>query len=58
METRSIFYKNRQDIEAYQTYRIITHRKMGKAQTLQRPELEHCGSAEFCWESYHEKINR
>lgn len=49
---KSIFYKNREDFEAYQTYKIVCNRVFGKARTLETPNLEHMGSSEFCFESY------
>jgi DNA polymerase III alpha subunit len=53
-EAKSIFYENRADAEALQTYKIITGRMSGRQKTLSRPELEYFGSREFCWESYRE----
>ena len=55
-EAHFIYYKNRKDIDAFVTYSILTDRKAGKPQTLDRPELEGMGSAEFSVESYLEKI--
>lgn len=56
-EMHQIYYKNRKDIEAYQTFRILTNRQAGKPQTLDRPELPHFGSCEFSVESFLEKTN-
>lgn len=50
--TKSIYYKNRSDYEALQTYKILCNRSFGKERTLDRPELNHFCSKEFCWESY------
>jgi len=52
---KSIYYKKREDLKAYQTFRIISLRKGGKATNISRPELEECGSSEFCIESWAEK---
>ncbi|MBN86511.1 MAG: hypothetical protein CL885_03205 [Dehalococcoidia bacterium] len=49
---KSIYYENRDDFEAYQTYKCICSRGFGKAKTLDMPNLDHCGSPEFCFESY------
>lgn len=53
---KSIFYKNRADYSALQTYKLICNRKFGKQATLNNPNLEHFASREFCWESYLEQI--
>lgn len=55
-EAHFIYYKNRKNIDSFVTYSILTNRKAGKPQTLDRPELEGMGSAEFSVESYLEKI--
>lgn len=55
-ETHHIYYKNQSDVEAMMTLKILTNRKMGKAQTLDRPELEQFSSDEFCWEKYQEYV--
>ncbi len=54
---KSIYYKNKDDVEALQTYKIVCNRTFGKQATLSSPNLNHFGSDEFCWESYleHEK---
>lgn len=58
IDVKSIFYENREDAEALQTYKIITGRMGGgKQRTLSNPNLDHFGSREFCWESYLEAIN-
>ena len=54
---KSIFYKNKDDVEALQTYKILCNRNFGKAATLSNPRLEHFGSKEFCFESYLESKN-
>lgn len=56
-EAHFIYYKNKKDIDAFVTYSILTNRKVGKPQTLDRPELEGMGSNEFSLESYIEKIS-
>jgi len=51
-EVKSIYYENREDFEAYQTYKCICNRTPGRARSLDMPNLDHCGSSEFCFESY------
>lgn len=46
---KSIFYKNRSDFMAWQTFRCIHNRS-----TLSKPELRDCCSAEFCMEAWKE----
>jgi len=55
--TKTIYYKNKKDVFAYQTYRCITNRSFGKEQNLSSPNLNHFGSDEFCWQSFKEVIN-
>ena len=52
---KSIYYKNKRDVEALQTYKIICNRNFGRPATLSSPNLDHFGSNEFCFESYLEK---
>lgn len=49
---KSIYYKNREDIDAFQFYKAVTSRSGNKTPNYGRPELEHFCSPEFCWESY------
>lgn len=52
-KAKSIYYKYREDFDAYQTYRIVCSRSMGGRQkSLQVPNLDHMGSREFCFDSY------
>lgn len=55
LDVKSIFYKNKEDFKAYQTFRIINLRKGGRITNISRPELEGCGSDQFCIESWAEK---
>ena len=56
-KTKTILYKNKEDVEAYQVYRMSCNRSFGKSRSLSSPSLDHFSSDEFCWESYMEKIN-
>ena len=49
LNVKSIFYKNKSDFKAYLTFRCINIRT-----TLNKPELEHMTSNEFCFESWKE----
>jgi|TARA_R110002020_G_scaffold145558_6_gene318996 DNA polymerase III alpha subunit len=49
---KSILYENKYDVEALQTYKILCSRKFGRISTLSKPNLDHFGSDEFCFESY------
>jgi DNA polymerase III alpha subunit len=51
--TKSIYYKNRSDSAALQTYKCITGRTFGN-KTLSKPNLDHFGSSEFCFQSWRE----
>ena len=51
-KVKTILYKNREDVEALQTYKILCNRNFGRAATLSCPNLDHFGSNEFCFESY------
>lgn len=52
---KSIFYKDKKDYAALQTYKILCNRTFGKAASLSSPNLNHFGSDEFSFESYLEK---
>jgi DNA polymerase-3 subunit alpha len=52
VETKSIFYKNREDFLTYLTFRCIDKRA-----TLSKPNLDHMCSEEFCFEAWKEKNN-
>ena len=49
---KSIYYKNKDDVEALQTYKILCNRTFGRQATLSCPNLNHFSSDEFCFESY------
>jgi DNA polymerase III alpha subunit len=49
---KSIYYKNKEDVEALQTYKILCNRTFGRQATLSCPNLNHFSSDEFCFESY------
>lgn len=53
---KSIYYNQRKDFEAFQTYKCICSRNFGNS-TLSRPNLDHFASREFCFESFMENRN-
>ena len=55
IKTKSIYYKNKSDVQALQTYKCICGRSFGN-KTLSKPNLDHFGSNEFCFESWKEKV--
>lgn len=52
IDAKSIFYDAREDFIAYLTARCINNRS-----TLEKPDLDHMGSDEFCFESWKEANN-
>jgi DNA polymerase III alpha subunit len=52
-QAKSIYYKNKKDVSALQTYKCITGRTFGN-KTLSKPNLDHFGSNEFCFQSWKE----
>lgn len=52
---KSIYYKDKKDYAALQTYKILCNRSFGKVSSLSSPNLNHFGSDEFCFESYLEQ---
>lgn len=50
IKTKSIYYKERKDFKSYLTFRCINNRT-----TLNKPEIEHMSSNEFCMESWREQ---
>lgn len=53
LKTKSIFYEQRKDFKAYLTFRCI-----GERTTLNKPQFDHMGSAEFCFEAWKEQNAR
>lgn len=51
VKTKSIYYKDQSDFEAFQTYKCICNRRY-KQRTLTVPNIDHLASPYFCWESY------
>jgi hypothetical protein len=51
---KSIFYENKEDVEAFQTYKCICNRQPGRQASLSNPRLDHFGSDRFCIEAWRE----
>ena len=52
-DVKSIYYKNKRDLKAFQTYKCLCSRGFStKGKTLSEPNLDHFGSDEFCFESW------
>jgi DNA polymerase III alpha subunit len=55
LKAKTIYYKNRSDVFAYQAFKIATSRVSGgRPRSLYEPETGLMGSAEFCLESWKE----
>jgi DNA polymerase III alpha subunit len=54
IDTKSIYYEKKSDFKAYQTYKLICNRSgwKGKSSSIECPNIDHCGSDEFCLESF------
>ena len=49
-KAQSVFYREKKDFKAYLTFRCINNRSV-----LNKPNLDHMSSNEFCFESIHKK---
>lgn len=54
IKAKSIYYNNRCDADALQTYKCICNRNFSKSSSLSKPNLEGFGSREFCFQSWKE----
>ncbi len=52
---KSIYYENKEDVEAFQTYKCICNRQPGRQASLSNPRLNHFGSDRFCVEAWKEE---
>ena len=53
-KVKSIYYENKEDVEAFQTYKCICNRQPGRQASLSNPRLDHFGSDRFCVEAWKE----
>ena len=51
--TKSIYYNNKDDFDAYTTYKCICNRRHFSS-SLDKPNFDHLGSREFCFQSWKE----
>lgn len=54
---KSIYYKNKKDVKAFMTYKIICNRSFGKERSLEKPELPHFCSDRFSFEAWKQESN-
>jgi DNA polymerase-3 subunit alpha len=52
IRVKTCYYKNREDFDAYMTFRCISKRT-----SLEKPNFEHMCSDEFCFESWKDSVN-
>lgn len=53
LKSKSIYYNKKEDFSAFQTYKCLCNRSAySKSITLESPNLDHCSSNEFSFESY------
>jgi DNA polymerase III alpha subunit len=57
LKTKSIYYENRADFDAYLTLRLLNRKSYGSNNTLEQPNMEFMSSREFCVESWREQNN-
>lgn len=58
-KVKSIFYKDKKDFDAFLSYKLICSRSSfsGREVSIEKPNMDHLGSDEFCFESYLEKCD-
>lgn len=54
-EAKSIFYKERKDFAAWQVLKLSNRKGYGSGNTLEKPNLNYCGSTNFCVEDWKEQ---
>tara|TARA_R110000737_G_scaffold278034_1_gene284810 strand:+ start:634 stop:1332 length:699 start_codon:yes stop_codon:yes gene_type:complete len=55
-KAKSIYYRDKDDFEAFQMYKAVCNRKQGRVPTFSNPRLNDFCSNEFCYESYLENV--
>lgn len=55
---KSIYYKNKDDFEAFQMYKAVCNRRQGRVPSFSNPRLNDFCSNEFCYESYLENVTK
>tara|TARA_R100001510_G_C7650220_1_gene207746 strand:- start:1522 stop:2223 length:702 start_codon:yes stop_codon:yes gene_type:complete len=54
-KTQTIYYRNREDFQAFQMYKAVCSRRQGRIPTFSKPNLNDFCSDDFCFESFLEK---
>jgi len=54
-KAKTIYYRNREDFDAFQMYKAVCFRRQGRTPTYSKPNLNDFCSDDFCFESYLEK---
>lgn len=54
-KAKTIYYRDREDFDAFQMYRAVCARKQGRIPTYSKPNLNDFCSNDFCFESYLER---
>ena len=57
-KTKSIYYRDKDDFEAFQMYKAVCNRKQGRVPSFSNPRLNDFCSNEFCYESYLENVTQ
>lgn len=55
-KAKSIYYRDKEDFEAFQMYKAICNRKQGRVPTFSNPRLSDFCSNEFSYESFLENV--
>jgi hypothetical protein len=55
---KSIYYRNKEDFEAFQMYKAVCSRKQGRVPTYSNPRLDNFCSNEFSYESFLENVTK
>jgi len=50
--SKSIYYNKRSDFSAYQVYKCLCSRSFSNKSTIENPNLDHCSSSDFSFESF------
>lgn len=50
--SKSIYYNKKNDFSAYQVYKCLCSRNFSQNSSLEKPNLDHCSSDEFSYQSY------
>lgn len=57
LKCKSIYYKNRKDFNAFTIYKCMNRKTFGSGNSLDKPNIDHFSSEEFCFESFLENMS-